>query len=81
MRNAPNRILANTMTDRAPRPGGRPCGSEIQVESSFKTRAVAMVASVATTFVLFQSVALIGHPAHAPVIAANACTTGYGVAS
>jgi len=51
------------------------------VESSFKTRAVAMVASVATTFVLFQSVALIGHPAHAPVIAANACTTGYGVAS
>jgi hypothetical protein len=53
------------------------------VISSFKTRAVAMVASVATTFVLFQSVALIGHPAHAPVTTAQqgACTIVAGAAS
>lgn len=36
------------------------------MKSSFKTRAAAMVASVATTFVLVHGIAVMGHRAIAP---------------
>lgn len=39
------------------------------MKTSYMSRALAMLASAATTFVLFQAVASIGHPAGVPATA------------
>jgi hypothetical protein len=67
MRGLPNHSIAHTTTDRVPSPDGRPNRSETEMKSSLKFRAAAMVAAMATSLLLFDLVASIGHPAGEPV--------------